>query len=285
VVRADHLRATRPQGHHHDGIDLGDGRVIHLAAGPGESKTSACVRIDSFETFANGGVVTVRHYSGTRDPEEVVARAMSRLGVGGDYDLVFNNCEHFARWCVTEVHLSEQVVAVTSTGGVVGATAAAAAVGIDVVASAGAVAGLSGPGIMSGLASAGALVGGGAVAGIVTIGALPATASVILVNRALKDDEHLPEEERDARSVGRVGTVAGAGAAAIGSVSAVSAMGAIAGLSGPGIASGLAAIGAGFGGGMAAGTMVVIAAPAAGAAVVGYGLYRLYRLLNPSRQP
>lgn len=47
-------------------------------------------------------------------PEETVARAMSVIGANElsfeqDYDLVFNNCEHFAIWCKTGVHKSYQV--------------------------------------------------------------------------------------------------------------------------------------------------------------------------------
>lgn len=41
-------------------------------------------------------------------PDEIEARARSRLGNGG-YSLVFNNCEHFAVWCATGVSESEQV--------------------------------------------------------------------------------------------------------------------------------------------------------------------------------
>lgn len=41
-------------------------------------------------------------------PEETVERAKSQLGEG-DYNLVFNNCEHFAVWCKTGVKESSQV--------------------------------------------------------------------------------------------------------------------------------------------------------------------------------
>ncbi|MBQ4437648.1 lecithin retinol acyltransferase family protein [bacterium] len=41
-------------------------------------------------------------------PEETVKRAESQLGEG-NYNLVFNNCEHFAVWCKTGVHESSQV--------------------------------------------------------------------------------------------------------------------------------------------------------------------------------
>lgn len=39
---------------------------------------------------------------------ETVKRAKSKLGEA-DYHLVFNNCEHFAVWCKTGMHRSEQV--------------------------------------------------------------------------------------------------------------------------------------------------------------------------------
>jgi hypothetical protein len=61
---------------------------------------------------------------------------------------------------------------------------------------------------------------------------------------------------------------------------AIGSSGAVAGLSGAGISSGLAAIGAGVGGGMATGAMIIIAAPALGAAIVGYGVYRLMKGLR-----
>lgn len=41
-------------------------------------------------------------------PEETVQRALSRVGEK-DYNLVFNNCEHFALWCKTGVSESFQV--------------------------------------------------------------------------------------------------------------------------------------------------------------------------------
>lgn len=41
-------------------------------------------------------------------PEETVRRARSKLGES-EYNLIFNNCEHFAIWCKTGVSKSEQV--------------------------------------------------------------------------------------------------------------------------------------------------------------------------------
>ena len=50
------------------------------------------------------GSETITIYS----PEETVKRAESQLGEG-NYNLVFNNCEHFAVWCKTGVKESTQV--------------------------------------------------------------------------------------------------------------------------------------------------------------------------------
>jgi hypothetical protein len=271
--RGDHLRADRPGGYHHDGIYLGNGQVVHLTSIPGRGKAGARVRIDPLEVFASGSPVAVRPYAGNHDPDAIIARALSQLGEG-DYHLLFNNCQHFARWCATGDRVSEQVDAAAATASTAVTPVAAASVGINLVGSAGLVSGLSGPGIMSGLASYGALVGGGAVAGMMVLGTGPALTSVAIMRRALREDEDLPAAERAARTAGRHGSAAGAVAGSLGSVAVVSALG-VPGLSAAGISSGLAAIGAIFGGGMAAGTMAVVAAPAITAAVLGYLMYRL----------
>jgi len=265
--RGDHLRAGCPRGAHHDGIDLGNGYVIHLTGAPGAGKVGARVRIDTLTVFAAGRPVTVRPYGGNHDPDAIIARAMSRLGDGG-YHLIFNNCQHFARWCVTGDHVSEQVDSVAATSGTIAAPVLVASVGINVVGSAGLVAGLSGPGIMSGLAASGTLVGGGAIAGLIVLGAAPGLASLAIMNRALRSDDDFPYAECAARTAGRAGSAVGALAGSAGTVSAVSMLG-FHGLSAAGISSGLATIGAAIGGGMAAGTMIAVAAPAAAAAVLG----------------
>lgn len=277
MARGDHLHAGR-NGYHHDGIDLGDGRVVHYAADPGGAKSTACVRISTFDEFAGDGQVTVRRYADAHDPGATVARAMSRLGEA-KYDLVFSNCEHFARWCVTGDHRSEQVVAVSSVGAAVGLPWLAANAGAAVVASAG-FAGASGAGLMSGLATVGAMVGGGAVAGVVVLGATPAILGTALVaGHTFSDDRHLPGEERRARTAGRLGAVAG-GAAGIGTVGwAIGALG-VPGLSAAGVTSGLAAIGGGVGGGMAVGVTLAIALPTIGVMLGAYLFYKLWAWLE-----
>jgi len=78
---------------------------------------------------------------------------------------------------------------------------------------------------------------------------------------------------------GGTALVGGAAAGAGGAVTAVSTLGSVAGLGAAGITSGLATIGGVVGGGMAAGLLVVAAAPilAAGA---GFGAFKLYTHLR-----
>jgi hypothetical protein len=61
--------------------------------------------------FLKGGelVVDTRDKSGF-SREEIVRRARSQIGSKG-YNLVFYNCEHFARWCKTGKSESKQVEA------------------------------------------------------------------------------------------------------------------------------------------------------------------------------
>lgn len=89
----------------HHGIDVGDGSVIHYR------KPSEIIEQTSFDTFSKGNTVYVREYPQgfCFIPEVVVKRAFSRLGEN-KYNLLFNNCEHFATWCKTGVSESQQVI-------------------------------------------------------------------------------------------------------------------------------------------------------------------------------
>ncbi len=271
MARGDHVWVRRA-GYTHHGVQIDDDSVIHFSGEP-RSKRGATVRLDPLEEFADGGSVEVRSY-GNRLPVEVtVERAKSKVGEAR-YNLLRNNCEHFAQWCVADWKRSRQVDQATATGAVVGVSSAAAAGGVGVVAGVGEVAGLSGAGIMSGLATTGV---GGAVGGLATLGAAPAAITVAVMQVALRDNSALRRSERTARKAGRRSSVAGAAAGTATGIGAVGAAGTVSGLSAAGISSGLAAIGGVAGGGMAAGTAIVITGPAVAAAAGGYGVYRTVR--------
>jgi Lecithin retinol acyltransferase len=88
----------------HYGIDCGDGTVIHYR------KPSETIEQTSMATFSQGNPIYVAEYSEGFGyiPDVVVERAKSRLGER-DYNLLFNNCEHFTSWCKTGIDDSKQV--------------------------------------------------------------------------------------------------------------------------------------------------------------------------------
>jgi hypothetical protein len=136
--------------------------------------------------------------------------------------------------------------------------------------------GLSGgAAMMTKLAAAGGVVGGGVVAGIGALGMAPEIAAEAVMNRTiLRDDDRLSLKERKAREVGRTMASVAGNVSAVGTIAAA---GSVIGLSGSGITSGLAAIGAVVGGGMGAGIALTLAAPAVATMAVGYGFYQLWQ--------
>ena len=123
----------------HYGIYTGDREVIHFSNEGSDFGGDICVRRATLSQFKNGASnVFVVDFEAYRDylenpelfdfegllklaidsffdneltlysPEETVERAESQLGHEG-YNLVFNNCEHFAVWCKTGKHESSQV--------------------------------------------------------------------------------------------------------------------------------------------------------------------------------
>jgi len=260
----------------HHGIGIGDDLVIHYS-GLADGLETGPICLVSLNEFSGGDEITIKNHSERKySVTESIKRAENRLGENA-YSVWGNNCEHFIEWCINGKHQSDQVdIGVNITSG--GSSVAAGAGAVSLVSSAGTVAGLSGSGIMSGLATVGGTVGSGAVAGTgVLAGAGGLGMATLMNNTVLKDEECLPEDERDARQAGRVATYAGAAAGTAGGVAAISATGTTAGLSAAGISSGLAAIGGSVGGGMAAGTAVVAAAPVAATAAVGYGVYKIWQ--------
>ena len=97
----------------HYGVYAGDGKVIHFAplAGKEINAENAVVHETSLGNFLKGGVLQIDNKSKANfSRQEIVERARSQIGAKS-YNLVFSNCEHFARWCKTGVFESEQVYA------------------------------------------------------------------------------------------------------------------------------------------------------------------------------
>ena len=102
MAAADHLQVPRQHGLFlHHGIDLGDGTVAHYLEGR-EILRSA------LDDFSQGQPVSVVPHTQCSPQGVTLRRAMSRIGEQ-NYNLLFNNCEHFATWCKTGRHQSSQV--------------------------------------------------------------------------------------------------------------------------------------------------------------------------------
>lgn len=127
----------------HYAVYIGDGQVIHYAGNGEDFKGRVCVKVDTIKNFLKDDdnyfvlyfdrayavprKIQVRTTFNMNDlnmdnmlvfpkgkkmtiysPEETVKRAESRLGED-KYNLVMNNCEHFAIWCKTGISESYQV--------------------------------------------------------------------------------------------------------------------------------------------------------------------------------
>ncbi|XP_055352372.1 uncharacterized protein LOC129598476 isoform X2 [Paramacrobiotus metropolitanus] len=117
----DHIRGPFAGKEYHEGIYIGQGQVVHFS-GQGndepqsDSKThtlvqrklNAGVRLGEFyPDFVNSyddKVEIIEYRLRLRSPEEIVAAAIDYAAEKfslGDYNLVQNNCQHFASLCAT----------------------------------------------------------------------------------------------------------------------------------------------------------------------------------------
>lgn len=115
--RGDHIRVCRMNGvYYHHGVYVSDAEVIHFTGDDDDSVldwSKAHVIKTSLARFLNGGKVEVKEYTDAEildlyPVEGIVNYARSCLGDGG-YNLIFNNCEHFANSCTLGRFRSRQV--------------------------------------------------------------------------------------------------------------------------------------------------------------------------------
>lgn len=114
-IYADHIRVNRGLYYHH-GIYIDDDNVCQFAStikGHETDSEYASVCLTSLSDFLKGGEVEVAVYDDSelkeiRKPQDIVNAALLRLGEKG-YDLINNNCEHFANECVFGRKISDQV--------------------------------------------------------------------------------------------------------------------------------------------------------------------------------
>ena len=106
MAQGDHL-IVRHATYTHHAIDLEDGFVVHYGRGL-HDKSQARVEKVPREIFTRGKPVTTGFHPARFSPDQIIQRALSRLGEN-EYDLLDNNCEHFVNWCRLGVSESAQI--------------------------------------------------------------------------------------------------------------------------------------------------------------------------------
>lgn len=95
----DHLYINCQYYSHH-GIYYANDKVAHY--------NGKRISITSLKKFSKSKTIRVRNYKECSSSRTVVRRVEKRLGEK-EYNLIFNNCEHFATWCKTKKHRSKQI--------------------------------------------------------------------------------------------------------------------------------------------------------------------------------
>ena len=104
----DHIYVRRKgMLYSHHGIYAGEGHVIHFKGAEKEKRNPAVIMTE-IENFLSGGKLRKRKYKHRLQNDETLRIAKNHLSKKG-YSLAFNNCEHFAAYCVTGKKKSIQV--------------------------------------------------------------------------------------------------------------------------------------------------------------------------------
>ena len=115
--RGDHIRVKRMNGLYcHHGIFISADEVIHFTGDDDDSVldwSKAHVIKTDLKKFLRGGEIEVKEYNDAEladlyPVEGIVSYARTCLGDDG-YNLIFNNCEHFANACTLGKYRSRQV--------------------------------------------------------------------------------------------------------------------------------------------------------------------------------
>lgn len=80
--------------------------AIHFAGSP-KDKSCASVKVSPIAEVLNGEEKVVVQAAAPAEARLIVGRATGNVGLAG-YNLAFNNCEHFAKYCATGYHTSAQ---------------------------------------------------------------------------------------------------------------------------------------------------------------------------------
>ena len=102
----DLLRVKRNAGYYHFGIASSKNTIVHFTGADGDlapDNGGIMIRETSLKKFLNGDELQAKNSCKSPfKPKEIIARARSFIGQttfrGKPYNIVTNNCEHFARY-------------------------------------------------------------------------------------------------------------------------------------------------------------------------------------------
>ncbi|XP_071126695.1 phospholipase A and acyltransferase 2-like [Mytilus edulis] len=109
--------------HNHWAVYAGDDMVVHLSGKNDVSSEFAFVKLENFwKVVGNSKAKKNNKKDNKRTPfrgEDIVERALSRIGPNA-YNVLWNNCEHFASWCRYDKKRSAQVDKALTVASIVG---------------------------------------------------------------------------------------------------------------------------------------------------------------------
>jgi hypothetical protein len=112
IMKKGDVIFARRMAYRHYGIYAGRKKVIHYAKKESHVRSKTAIEETSIDEFSKGDPVYVIQFPKKAgflySPGKTLKRAKSCIG-RTDYNLVSNNCEHFAYWCKTGRHESSQV--------------------------------------------------------------------------------------------------------------------------------------------------------------------------------
>ncbi|OYD93777.1 hypothetical protein CDG76_17515 [Nostoc sp. 'Peltigera membranacea cyanobiont' 210A] len=110
MAQGDHIYCSiynNSKSPYHHGIDCGNDTVIHYKNNYKHGKDGIILWVPMNE-FAKNRKIYIKKYDKSDPPLVVFMRAKRRLGEK-NYNIFYNNCEHFAHYCKTGKPISPQV--------------------------------------------------------------------------------------------------------------------------------------------------------------------------------
>ncbi|MFA5025014.1 MAG: lecithin retinol acyltransferase family protein [Candidatus Shapirobacteria bacterium] len=116
----DHIKVLRKVAkipiYWHHGIEVRGEKVVHYGDAHVLTKKNGIVIKSTMEEFLRGGKKVVENSPNRDSVFMILSRVYTRLKEKTEYNIIFNNCESFAKWAETGEASSGQVSKATKIG-------------------------------------------------------------------------------------------------------------------------------------------------------------------------